>query len=130
VRTTAARKWGAEVFKQIDKYREEIISFRGLFNPLEHCLHFELIFYYPIKLFYNKQNSVSAKTMDLSNVEKPLIDLLTQEKYADRPFPDGAENFRIDDRFITSLYSRKKPSKCGSGHSITIIVRIMPLEAK
>ncbi len=51
-------------------------------------------FYYPINIFYNKFGQVSAKTLDLSNVEKTLQDAIFRE-------------IGVDDRYVTVLHSRK-----------------------
>ncbi len=51
---------------------------------------------YPKHVFYNQAGHVSAKTFDLSNCEKPILDLLFVN------FMD------VDDRFVTEMISKKE----------------------
>jgi hypothetical protein len=70
VKTRACRDWEegvAHALKQcglpnLSKYK----------FPCEVALEFV----YPVSIFYNKEGRISAKTMDLSNVEKLFIDVL------------------------------------------------------
>lgn len=55
-----------------------------------------MTFVYPHHVFYNKAGAISAKAFDLSNVEKPLLDMLFRETMG------------VDDRFVTELVSRKR----------------------
>lgn len=129
-RTKEARLWANDVFRQIHLIKDSIIEFRNKFNANEHGLEIDLKFIYPKSIFLNKENTISARTMDLSNVEKPIIDLLTQTRYAERPVPEGAENLRIDDRYIIALKSTKTAQNDDSDHKILITLRIVSLNAK
>lgn len=129
-RTRGARLWANDIFRQMDMFYDDIVEFRDQFDVGIHGLEIDLKFYYPEELFFNKAGTISAKTMDLSNVEKPLIDLLTQSKYADRAIPEGAENLRIDDRYIIALRSSKHPQIATLPHSIEVVFKIVPIPPK
>lgn len=51
---------------------------------------------YPKHVFYNQAGQISAKTFDLSNIEKPILDLVFCA------FMD------VDDRFVTEMVSKKE----------------------
>lgn len=53
---------------------------------------------YPYYMFYNKAKQISAKTMDVTNFEKPLVDLIFQK------------TMEVDDRFLIECHSSKTPS--------------------
>lgn len=61
--------------------------------------------------FLNKAGLITAHTEDLTNVEKPIVDLIFGAKFHVLPEPYGVPNLNVDDRFIVSLLSRKRQSK-------------------
>lgn len=92
------------------------------FDPTKHCIKVEITCYYPHEIFFTKKGTISAKTFDLSNVEKPIVDVIFLEKYA----TNTIKNLGIDDKFITDLNSKKRPS---SEHSINIRIQLDDLES-
>lgn len=60
--------------------------------------HIQFVFNYPGYVFYNKQGTISSKTVDLSNCSKPLLDLI---------FDD---TMNINDKFVVSLKEEKRAS--------------------
>lgn len=65
-------------------------------NPTE--IGMTLVFYYPKEVFHNAQGTISSRTMDLSNVEKPLLDLIL------------GNIANVNDKYVTSLISQKSRS--------------------
>lgn len=63
--------------------------------------------HYPKQIFYNKEGLISSKTMDISNTEKILIDLIFKE------------TLDINDKYITYMESSKH-----AGDSYMISFRI------
>ncbi len=59
----------------------------------------DIVHVYPRAVFYNKAGAVSAKTFDLSNTEKILLDLIVNRYVG------------LDDRFVTRLVSSKEAGK-------------------
>jgi len=53
---------------------------------------------------------LSSKAFDVSNMKKPLIDLIFLPKYFNQKPPYGAKNLNIDDKYITDLSSKKRIS--------------------
>lgn len=60
---------------------------------------------YPYHIYYNKGGTISAKTFDVSNVEKPIVDALFRETMG------------VDDRFLVKCISEKSD---GALYSIDI----------
>jgi hypothetical protein len=107
--------------------QELIKQIRDIFDQQKHCFYVKLVCNIPDVKFFNKEGCISAKTMDLSNWEKPLIDLIFLPKYAEFSPPFGCPNLQADDRFITSLISRKKPTKSAKS-SIEVSIKILRLD--
>lgn len=58
--------------------------------------------------FFTKKGDVKRHSMDLSNVEKLLIDILFDPRFYER---DELDNLNLDDKYIVKLYSEKIPKK-------------------
>lgn len=54
-----------------------------------------ITFGYPEHIFRNKAGAISSKTFDLSNTEKPLLDLIFNN------------TMEVDDKHVVLLHSRK-----------------------
>lgn len=78
------------------------------FDASRHGFHIELTCFYPQEQFKAKAGNISSKTQDITNWEKPLVDLLFLDKYSFSQAPFGIQNIRIDDKFIVSMLSQKK----------------------
>lgn len=78
----------------------------------EFWVSFEYI--YPFHIYYNKAKDISAKTFDLSNVEKPLLDQVFGTRMG------------VNDRFVTLLRSSKR---AGAQHEIRITIELVPKAA-
>lgn len=122
-RTKEARLWANDIFRTLANYKEDILEFRSNFDVTQHSLGLELVFTYPQNIFYTKQNTISSKTMDITNVEKPILDLLTHPRYNERPLPEGCLNLNIDDKFITEMHSTKQAGKEYSIKAIFYIIK-------
>jgi hypothetical protein len=126
IKTTKAREWTMQVLHALNEpsIKEALADLRKAFNIKKHTYGLDLTFNYPSQVFKNKAGLISSKTMDISNVEKPLIDLLFLQKYFDLESPNGAENLNIDDKFLTELCSRKQS---GEYYSIDITIKLLDL---
>jgi Holliday junction resolvase RusA-like endonuclease len=106
VKTQAARCWEEEMKFLLDDHREELCKFIP-----EHIKGADftvyMTFVYPKNIFRNKLGDISSKTMDLSNVEKPVLDMIFRESLG------------IDDKHVTQLVSRKIP-----GNEFAIVIRL------
>ena len=121
-RTKEARLWSEDVLNELKSkpgLQKTFKRMRDAFDPAKHSFHITLKYHYPKEIFYTVKGYVSAGTMDQSNVEKPLIDLLFLPKYGDL-------NLGIDDRYITSLYSEKVP--CEDGDSwVSVMIKLVSI---
>lgn len=120
--------WSFEFFSRLAQpnIQQNLQKFRDTFDPKKHAYAIKLTAYYPEPVFYKKAGGISAKTMDLSNWEKPLIDCLFLPKHHKNEPPYGSPNLNIDDRFITSLSSRKTLSQ-DDEHHIQVEIRLITL---
>jgi hypothetical protein len=91
--------------------KKKLKELRQYFDPKKHVYKVDLTFFYPKHVLHKKEGGISARAHDLSNVEKPLIDLIFLPMFYDRPSPYGAKNLNIDDKYITDLRSRKRVGK-------------------
>lgn len=73
----------------------------------------DFCFKYPPEIYYNKQGLISSKTIDISNCEKTLLDVIF------------AGVLDINDKRVTALNS----TKCSSSH-YAISIKIELLEPK
>lgn len=90
---------------------------REAFNPDAFDFHVQFTAHYP--QFLTKAGQISNKTEDLSNIEKPLLDLLFLPKNHGNP----VSNVNADDRFVTRLVSEKQH---GSRSGIEVRIRLVP----
>lgn len=94
------RNWLAQVAHQLGQNgnKQAVDDIKNHFDVNKHCFHVMLTFHTP--KFFNKTGLISAQSLDLSNVEKVLIDAL---------FLDSHTNtLGIDDKYITRMVSEKK----------------------
>jgi len=126
VRSADARNWARSVFTELNKSgnKAQLKKFRDSFDPKLHTIGIKLACYY--ENFTTKAGIISSKTNDCSNVEKPIIDLLFDEKYYGRSCPEGCENLNINDKFITELISSKHQSDENDYVVITIYTKNLP----
>lgn len=123
-RTQAARKWGDEICKLLSgpSIQSAIELCRSNFNPLIHHLAVSYNFHIPSDKYFTKDGKISRRSMDLTNIEKPLQDILFCGRFYER----GVKNFDIDDQYITTLTSRKMASETGK-YFIEVGVEILEL---
>jgi hypothetical protein len=129
ITTTAYKDWRNDIFDCLaaTEVIEELSELREAFSTKEHRYEFEIIHYYPREVIFTKEEVLSSRAFDVSNVEKPLIDILTLPKYFKMEEPYKVHNLNIDDKFISDLISRKRASEDGE-YRIKIRVRILPLK--
>lgn len=129
VKTTEARQWSAKIMYQLSN-EENLLKLKDLreyFDPSKHYYSISLNFYYPKSKLFTKKGQLSAKAHDLSNIEKPIIDLIFLPVYFDKEVPLGCENLNIDDKYILKLKSEKKICTDDEYH-ISAIIEIRDLD--
>jgi len=126
-RTDAARNWARVVCSSLacKHNQQQLRVFREEFNESNMGCRINLTFYYPYGILINKAGSISSRSQDLTNVEKPLVDLIFDPKYNSRAVPEGAPNLNLNDKVVMDLISRKRASNC---YSIFIELESFDLE--
>jgi hypothetical protein len=126
-KTQAARDWTTEFFHTLSTQSnlDNLMQLREKFNPEEHYYSIKIEMQYPESIFWKKGAGISAKTVDLSNFEKSIIDCLFLPKFHVTPFPYGCENLNIDDKYVAELRSSKVP---GDQHSVKVVIEIKSLD--
>lgn len=111
-KTAKAREWSMNVFHHLNtvKNLEKLNSLRAHFKPKKHQYKVDLIFFFPPEVLTTKADELSSRAFDISNIEKPLIDLLFLPIYYNKEHPTGCKNLKIDDKTITDLSSKKRAS--------------------
>ena len=123
-KTTECREWEASVLHQLNSTENiaKLQNLRNFFDPKRHSYAVSITVVYPTSHFYTKQNLISAHTHDVSNVEKPLIDLFFLPKYYNQRDPYGAPNLNVDDKYVTRLFSCKK---VGDDYGVKVSIKIL-----
>ena len=112
-KTIEAQEWSCSILVALalKENKKKLKELRQYFDPEKHVYKVDLTFFYPKHVLHTKEGPISARAHDLSNVEKPLIDLVFLPMFYDRIPPYGAKNLNIDDKYITDLRSRKRVGK-------------------
>lgn len=107
-KSVAAKEWTMEALHQLNQPAiiEKFKTLRESFVSTRHCYHLEFKACYPKDKYRNKKGEISAKTIDITNFEKSLQDLIMLPK-----FFDEFENLNVDDRFVTRMISEKAESE-------------------
>ena len=140
--TVAARKYRFTVLKALQEKANaaKLKQIREAFNPLIHSFSITLISHYPTVTFFNKKGTISARTMDLTNTEKLLVDCFFSQKYTSKKWlldRKGTEKslyspFKLlqnaghDDRYVSDLKSLKRPTNASNPYQ-EVRVDIVPL---
>lgn len=128
ITTAAYKNWTQEVFHQLDQIdiTDKFAELGKKFNRESQGFKISLKFYYPKNIILKQDGSLSSKCFDLSNVEKPLIDLLFLPKYYTQVSPYGFKNMNIDDKYIIAMNSEKAISP-DDKHYINVSIEIVEL---
>jgi len=112
-KTIEAQEWSCSILVALalKENKKKLKELRQYFDPKKHVYKVDLTFFYPKHVLHKKEGGISARAHDLSNIEKPLIDLIFLPMFYDRPSPYGAKNLNIDDKYIVDLRSRKRTGK-------------------
>lgn len=125
-KTQDYRDWELSVLEALRQptVQVELKKLREAFDEKLHCLVVKFDFQFPTSTLYNKQGTISSRAEDLSNVEKPLLDLICLPKVHVQSFPYGVPNLNVDDKVVVRLISSKTAS---TAYKILVTVRTIPL---
>lgn len=124
-KTREYNEWSAQFFHRLatEENLKKFEELREYFDPQKHSYNVYLKFYYPKETLYTKKGALSARAHDISNIEKPLIDLIFLPQYFEKNPPYGCKNLNIDDKFISKMTSEKLAAE---EHRIEITLSILP----
>ena len=114
-----AKQWEYQINWELNKYQPAFEDIKRQFVLGEHG--FKVTFVFAYKSFFNKAGVISSKVFDVSNVEKPLLDLLFNPcNHGQAPYK--SPNINIDDRFVVEMLSKKCQ---GDSDSIEITIELI-----
>lgn len=83
---------------------------REAFVLHKHVYRARIIWKVPRANFVTKEGHLSSRSFDVTNVEKPIIDLIFLPKHHVQLYPHGAPNLNVDDKYLMALTSGKRCS--------------------
>lgn len=119
IKTTEYYNWEDNV-----KQHLAFVDFKPLRELFDCNLHYfstKLIFTFPSSILFNKSGSLSSKAIDMTNVEKPLIDIIFNKNHNSPSKP----NLNLDDKYHNDYTSCRRPSE---SHSILIQINLKCLQ--
>lgn len=122
-KTKEAKIWSRNVFFNMDtpEIRALFATFREEFDPQQHGIFVELDWYLTKQKLFTKKGHLSAKSPDITNIEKPFVDLIFLPKYFKLDPPEGFPNLNVDDKYLIGQRSMKHVSPTGSPYVIVNI---------
>lgn len=114
-----AKQWEYSVNWELCKHQVAFEQLRASFIPSIHAFKVSFVFSY--KSFFNKAGTISSKVFDISNCEKPLLDLIFNP-CNNGPAPYKSPNVNIDDKFVIEMHSKKVQ---GDSDSIEITIELV-----
>lgn len=126
-KTKAYEEWTYQVFHHLSKQPNlsAMEDLRKQFSEKKHGFIINMVTRFPKEILLTKKGTISARAFDITNVEKPLIDLLFDSKYFNRDAPYGCKNLKCDDKHLLEINSKKVT---GSSHEITINIELVEFE--
>jgi len=112
-RTVECREWGDNILAQLQNpdLQLEFQEFRKSLNKREGII-ISITYNIADNIFYTKKGEISRRSMDLSNIEKLLIDLIFDTRFCGREINGKViHNLAIDDKLIVDMHSKKKPTE-------------------
>jgi Holliday junction resolvase RusA-like endonuclease len=108
--TVPYKAWAQEAYEHMRQHSELVQFAINVHNVINPKYEIKLCAYYPFSTFYNKSGGVSTKTIDITNYEKLLVDVLFNEI------------LNVNDKFIIKMLSEKKEAEC---HRIDVTLRLL-----
>ena len=127
--TKEARQWRADFLVQLQDphIQKDLAKLRKLFDPSKHAFAVSYRFCYPSKILLTKKGHISARSCDLTNIEKLVQDNIFDHRFNGREIGDLIiQNLDIDDKFIVQCHSYKLLSPTNT-FLIQVEIKIVPL---
>ena len=107
IKTKEARTWENSILKLLEQH-PELLRIAHEWKLHGGIFHITITNNYPRHLYYNRFGQISAKTFDITNCEKPLVDLIMNRYMG------------VDDRFLTVCTSSKGPVEASNSIDVTL----------
>lgn len=107
IKTKEAREWEERVKRELEDVKD-LQDIADYWNENGGTFHVEYRVTYPFRVYYNAARTISSKSLDVSNVEKHLQDLIFN-------------HMGINDKYVTSMYSSKRP---GVAYEIAVKLKL------
>jgi len=130
IKTTAFREWTYNIFYELYHCKENQAALKDLrenFDPATQAFTTHIKYIMPEEIAVTKAGYLSSKAMDLTNIEKPLIDIIFLPVHNSYTPPQGCPNINQDDKFIIRQSSEKAISSDGK-HRLEVTIEIVSLE--
>ena len=127
-KSAEAKEWTYDIVEELNKPGnvEAMKELREHFKASKHAYVVELTFFYPESIIFTQAGHMSAKAHDISNIEKPIIDVIFLPQYYQKKAPYGAPNLNIDDKYISDMTSKKRAA---DSHGIIVDIEIVSLSS-
>ena len=129
--TKEARLWRKDFLLQLQDYhiQKDFAKVHKHFDPNLHSVHVSYRFCYPSNKLLTKKGTISARSSDLTNIEKLVQDNIFDHRFNGREIGDQIiQNLDIDDKFITQLQSYKVLSPLDNQFLIQVKIQIVTLQ--
>ena len=127
-RSSEYLNWMPKVCAHLRKERNSKVlkELREKFNHKKHYASVSITVFYPEEIFFTKKGWISKFTIDKSNDEKALLDVIFNKDFEKNNKPHKLPNIKSDDCYVADLHSYKRPIR---GDFITEIeVEIFDIE--
>jgi hypothetical protein len=111
-KTAEYKDWATAVLQMLSE-EKDLVDMAARFDDTKDAFLVEVCVEYPKHVFYNKAGSISSKTVDCTNVGKPLIDLIFRDTMG------------INDKHITRYVESKR---VGARNQIKVVLALIPLK--
>lgn len=106
------KDWASKVLYMLGE-EKSLVDLAHEFDEKLHAFVVAVIVEYPKHVFYNKAGAISSKTVDCTNVGKPLVDLIF------------GQTMGINDKHIIQYHESKRT---GARNQILVILDMVPLK--
>jgi predicted SpoU family rRNA methylase len=96
-KTAEARAWEAQMLILLDEHSKALGEMADDWKKHGGCFRAHITVLFPPHIFYNRDGAISSKTFDLTNIEKPIIDLIF------------GQIMEINDKTLVQVISEKLP---------------------
>lgn len=110
IKTKEAREYEEKILYMLDEHKQ-LHDMADMWRKTGGYFEISIVQTYPKHIFYNQAGTISSKTFDISNCEKPLLDLILNTFMS------------VDDKNVTKLISEKR---IGLNYTIEVSLELIP----